>query len=55
LELQGFDAAYLERLRKGHPETERQFAAYSGELVSIKLPTHADPETSRYPFALERE
>ncbi len=37
MELQGFDAAYLERLRKGHPETERQFAAYFGELILIKL------------------
>jgi RNA polymerase sigma-70 factor, ECF subfamily len=37
LELQGFDAAYLERLRRGHPETERQFAAYFGQLVIIKL------------------
>jgi RNA polymerase sigma-70 factor, ECF subfamily len=37
LELQGFDAAYLERLRRGDPETERQFAAYFGQLVVVKL------------------
>jgi RNA polymerase sigma-70 factor, ECF subfamily len=37
LELQGFDAAYLERLRRGDPETERQFAAYFGRLVIVKL------------------
>ena len=37
LELQGFDAAYLERLRQGHPETERQFSAYFGALIHIKL------------------
>jgi RNA polymerase sigma-70 factor, ECF subfamily len=37
LELQGFDAAYLDRLRRGDPETERQFAAYFGQLVIVKL------------------
>ncbi len=35
--LQRFDGAYLERLRGGHPETERQFAAYFGQLVVTKL------------------
>lgn len=37
LELQGFDAAYLERLRSGHPETEQNFFAYFGRLIHIKL------------------
>lgn len=37
LELQGFDAAYLERLHSGHLETEQHFAAYFGELILIKL------------------
>jgi RNA polymerase sigma-70 factor (ECF subfamily) len=37
LELQGFDAAYLERLRSGHPETEKHFASYFGTLILIKL------------------
>jgi len=37
LELQGFDAAYLERLRSGHPETEQHFVTYFGRLILIKL------------------
>lgn len=37
MELQGFDAAYLERLRSGHPETEQHFVAYFGKLILIKL------------------
>jgi RNA polymerase sigma-70 factor (ECF subfamily) len=36
-ELHRFDAAYLERLRTGHPETERQFAAYFSQVVVAKL------------------
>jgi len=36
-ELHRFDAAYLERLRAGDPETEREFAAYFGQLVATKL------------------
>ena len=34
---QSFDALYLERLTNGDGETERDFAAYFGELLSIKL------------------
>ena len=37
LELQGFDAAYLERLRSGDPGTELHFVKYFGELILIKL------------------
>lgn len=37
MELQGFDAAYLERLRTGEAETEKHFVAYFGELLRIKL------------------
>lgn len=37
LELQGFDAAYLERLRSGHSETEKHFVSYFGTLILIKL------------------
>ena len=34
---QSFDALYLERLTNADDETERDFAAYFGELLSIKL------------------
>lgn len=37
MELQGFDAAYLERLRSGHLETEQHFVSYFGTLILIKL------------------
>lgn len=32
-----FDAAYLERLAAGDPETERHFSGYFSELILIKL------------------
>jgi RNA polymerase sigma-70 factor, ECF subfamily len=34
---QSFDALYLERLANADDETERDFAAYFGELLTIKL------------------
>jgi RNA polymerase sigma-70 factor (ECF subfamily) len=34
---QSFDAQYLERLTNADDETERDFAAYFGELLTIKL------------------
>jgi RNA polymerase sigma-70 factor (ECF subfamily) len=34
---QGFDGAYVERLRAGDPETEAHFIEYFGELIRIKL------------------
>jgi len=34
---QSFDALYLERLTNGDGDTERDFAAYFGELLTIKL------------------
>jgi len=34
---QSFDAAYIERLINSDAETERDFAAYFGELLAIKL------------------
>jgi RNA polymerase sigma-70 factor (ECF subfamily) len=37
LDLQAFDATYLQRLRSGDPETERNFVSYFGELIRIKL------------------
>jgi RNA polymerase sigma-70 factor (ECF subfamily) len=33
---QGFDAAYLQRLCGGDPQTEAHFSAYFGELILIK-------------------
>jgi RNA polymerase sigma-70 factor (ECF subfamily) len=45
---QGFDAVYLERLRRGDPATQDHFSAYFGELILIKArarhlcPTEAD-------------
>ncbi len=36
LQLQGFDAEYLERLRRGDTETERHFVSYFSTLISIK-------------------
>ncbi len=32
-----FDAAYLERLQRGDPATERHFASYFSELIRLKL------------------
>ena len=32
-----FDAAYIERLVSGEPETERHFTEYFGRLLSVKL------------------
>lgn len=32
-----FDAAYLERLQRGDPQTERHFAAYFSEFIRLKL------------------
>jgi RNA polymerase sigma-70 factor, ECF subfamily len=32
-----FDDGYLDRLRKGDPETERHFAAYFGKFLRIRL------------------
>lgn len=37
MQRQSFDGLYLERLTNGDGETERDFAAYFGELLSIKL------------------
>ena len=37
MELHGFDAPYLERLRAGDPATEEEFVSYFGELLCIKL------------------
>ena len=43
MELQGFDAAYLDRLRDGDADTERHFVAYFGELLLIKLRARGRP------------
>jgi len=32
-----FDREYVDRLREGHPETQRHFTRYFGELLDIKL------------------
>ncbi len=37
MQRQSFDAQYLERLTNADDETERDFAAYFGELLTIKL------------------
>ena len=37
MELYSFDRGYLERLRAGHPETERHFVSYFNDLLLIKL------------------
>lgn len=37
MNLQAFDSAYLERLRAGDAETERNFVSYFSELILIKL------------------
>lgn len=34
---QSFDSGYLQRLAQADPETERDFTAYFGELLTIKL------------------
>ena len=34
---QSFDSGYVQRLAQADPETERDFTAYFGELLSIKL------------------
>jgi RNA polymerase sigma-70 factor (ECF subfamily) len=43
LELQGFDAAYLERLRTGHLPTEQHFVDYFSHLIWIKLRSRRCP------------
>jgi len=43
LKRQGFDAAYLERLREGDAETERHFVAYFAELILIKVRARRHP------------
>lgn len=40
MEFYSFDAAYLERLAAGDPETERHFSEYFSELILIKLRSH---------------
>jgi RNA polymerase sigma-70 factor (ECF subfamily) len=42
---QSFDRAYLERLRQGDAETERNFYAYFGELIRIKARARGRVET----------
>ena len=37
LNFEQFDEAYVDRLRRGDPETEEHFNAYFGRLVQIKL------------------
>jgi RNA polymerase sigma-70 factor (ECF subfamily) len=37
LEFQTFDASYLNKLRSGDETTERHFAGYFGELITLKL------------------
>lgn len=37
MNFESFDAAYVERLTQGDPETERHFVSYFGELIRIKL------------------
>jgi RNA polymerase sigma-70 factor (ECF subfamily) len=37
LDLQAFDASYVDRLRGGDAETERHFFSYFGELIRIKV------------------
>ncbi|MBS1860052.1 MAG: hypothetical protein JST11_32075, partial [Acidobacteria bacterium] len=37
MQRQAFDSGYLQRLAQGHPETERDFAAYFRELLGVKL------------------
>lgn len=37
MNLQAFDASYLDRLREGDAETEHHFLAYFGELIRIKV------------------
>lgn len=43
MELHEFDAAYLNRLREGHADTERHFASYFGQLLLIKLRARGRP------------
>ena len=37
VERQTFDSAYIQRLAQSDPDTERDFTAYFGELLAIKL------------------
>ena len=37
MEFFAFDGDYLDRLRRGEPETERHFAAYFGKFLRIRL------------------
>ena len=37
MEFQTFDATYLNKLRSSDETTERHFANYFGELISLKL------------------
>lgn len=37
MQRQTFDSGYVQRLAQADPETERDFTAYFGELLSIKL------------------
>jgi len=41
---QAFDPGYVQRLAQSDPETERDFAAYFGELLAIKLRSRLRPE-----------
>lgn len=43
MELYSFDRGYLERLRSGHPETERHFVSYFDDLLLIKLRARSLP------------
>jgi RNA polymerase sigma-70 factor, ECF subfamily len=45
LKRQGFDAAYLQRLREGDPDTERHFVAYFAELILIKVRARRHPSS----------
>jgi RNA polymerase sigma-70 factor (ECF subfamily) len=37
VQFHSFDAAYIQRLTDGDPETEAHFASYFGELIKLKL------------------
>ena len=37
MDFQAFDAAYIEKVRAGDPETERHFVAYFSELILLKV------------------
>jgi RNA polymerase sigma-70 factor (ECF subfamily) len=42
---QGFDAAYIDRLRDGDPQTEQHFCAYFSELIHIKARARHFPQS----------